>query len=148
MKERILEELRATGDSDQVLGGTIVQGGLGNPVFEGTVVEIPRIGSYDDLEDIQGYLDAYDWYGDDLYDAIYCFKYESAQDVYDIFDYFSPIFGGTMKTRNFNDILQDFAQQTGMELNILVIDDLDNFVAEFTDAEGREVQITFDVIFQ
>lgn len=146
-KERILEELRATGDPDQVLGGTIIQGGLGNPVFEGTVVDIPRIGSYDDLEDIQDELDYYGRYGDDLYDAIYCFNYESAQDVYDIFDYFSPVFGGTMKTKDFNVILQDFAQQTGMSLDIVIINDYDVFVAVFADSEDREISLSFNVNF-
>lgn len=147
VKEKVIRELRETGEQHPTLDGTIIQGGLENPAFEGTIVKLDRIGSYDNLEDIQDELDYYGRYGDDLYDAIYCFKYESAQDVYDIFDYFSPIFGGTMKTRDFNAILQDFAQQTGMSLDIVIINDYDAFVAVFADSEGREISLSFDVIF-
>lgn len=146
-KERILNELRETGERNEAFGGTNIQGGLDNPIFEDTITKTYPIGSYDNLEDIQDSLDYNGWYGSDSYDAIYCFKYESAQDVYDIFDYFSPIFDGTMKTKDFNAILQDFAQQTGMSLDIVLTDDLNNFVADFLDAEGREVSIAFDVVF-
>jgi hypothetical protein len=147
VKEKVIRELQETGEQQPTLGGTIVQGGLENPAFKGTIVKLDRIGSYDNLEGIQDELDYYDRYGDDMYDALYCFNYESAQDVYDIFDYFSPVFGGTMKTKDFNAILQDFAQQTGMSLDIVIINDLDDFVAVFADSEGREIDLSFNVIF-